>query len=44
MKLSENTVKVKNNEYISQQIAEKQFNDQYGKKYKDTNPWRVFKD
>ena len=44
MKLSENAVKVKNNEYISRQIAEKQFNDQYGKKYKDTNPWRVFKD
>ena len=44
MKLSENAVKVKNNEYISQQLAEKQFNDQYGKKYKDTNPWRVFKD
>ena len=44
MKLSQNAVEVKNNEYISQQIAEKQFNDQYGKKYKDTNPWRVFKD
>ena len=44
MKLSENAVKVKNNEYISQQLAEIQFNYKYGKKYKNTNPWRVFKD
>ena len=42
--LSQNAVKVRNNKYISQQIAEKQFNDKYGKKYKDTNPWKVFKD
>lgn len=44
MILSQNAVKVRNNKYISQQIAEKQFNDKYGKKYKDTNPWKVFKD
>ena len=30
MILSQNAVKVRNNKYISQQIAEKQFNDKYG--------------
>lgn len=44
MIISQNALKVKNNEYISKQIAEKQFNDKYGKKYKDTNAWKVFKD
>ena len=44
MIISQNALKVKNNEYISQQIAEKQFNEKYGKKYKDTNAWKVFKD
>ena len=34
MILSQNAVKVRNNKYISQQIAEKQFND-YIEKWKD---------
>ena len=44
MKLSENAKRIKNNEYISKQIAETQFNKKYGNKYKDTNAWKVFKD
>ena len=44
MKLSENAKRIKNNEYISKQIAETQFNKKYGNKYKDINAWKVFKD
>lgn len=44
MKLSENAKRIKNNEYISKQIAETQFNKKYGNKYKDNNAWKVFKD
>ena len=44
MKLSENAKRIKNNEYLSKQIAETQFNKKYGNKYKDTNAWKVFKD
>ena len=44
MKLSENARKVKNTKHISKQIAENQFKDKYGEKYKDTEPWIIFKD
>ena len=44
MIISQNALKVRNNEHISKQIAEKQFNEKYGEKYKDTNAWKVFKD
>ena len=44
MKLSENARLIKNNKNISKQIAEWQFNVRYGKKYKDTKAWKVFKD
>ena len=43
MIISQNAVKVRNNEYISQQIAEKQFNEKYGKKYKYTNAGKYLK-
>lgn len=43
MIISENAIKIKNNEHISKQIAEKQFNDKYGNKYKDTELWKTFK-
>ena len=44
MIISQNAVKVRNNEYILQQIVEKQFKDKYDKEYKNTNVWKIFKD
>ena len=44
MIITENAKKVKNTEYISRQIAEKQFNNKYGGKYKDTELWNTFKE
>ena len=43
MIISKNAIKIKNNEHISKQIAEKQFNDEYGDEYKDTELWGTFK-
>lgn len=43
MIISKNAIKIKNNEHISKQISEKQFNDEYGDKYKDTELWGTFK-
>lgn len=44
MIISKNAIKIKNTEDISRQIAEKQFNDKYGAKYKNTELWETFKE